>query len=633
MASQTVDLRTSDDLRRAEKNTKKDKGSSVTSRKIRWGWGIFAALVMSLLSFYPQIDLWLTRGNDWQGAYAAVLHDEETYAAYINGLISGRPRCLDPLARYEADKPLSETLFSIQFVPAYLIALPARALGLSAAQAFMILTPLIAFFSTLAIFYLLASVTGDEALAAVGALCILCFGTAASRDGIAFDWMGPAARWFGYLPFLRRYQPGASFPLFFVFVWLVWQVFTRSARGAWRASLAAGVIFAVLVFSYFFLWTAAAAWLACFTLVWLAARRTEWQLVVRRLIPIAVIGASALAGYAFMLAHRDSRMDSVQVLTATHAPDFYRLPQLIGVLVIGGLIWGLRKGWALWRDPAVLLALSLALMTIIVFNQQILTGRSIQPYHYESFIVNYVSLLAVVVASVILWRGRTQQITRRIPIWLTAVLAGAALIWGGLEVRAATSAFHMRYVAYDTFVPVAKRLTALAAEHGKSPNDRELLFTTDTHIADNVAVYAPQTLLWSTYMPVVGGLSPAEQQERFFQFSYYSGKTPKELEQELKDYNFITVTALFGYERQIPRLTNHFQWLTDEERHEKARLYADYIARFNRQRAARAALSYVLVVTQAPFDFSNLDRWYKRDSGERIGPFTLYQVQLHSTTP
>src|SRR5437773_696112 len=49
------------------------------NRKIRWRWGMLAAFAMALLSLYPQIDLWLTRGVNWQGAFAFTAYDEEMY--------------------------------------------------------------------------------------------------------------------------------------------------------------------------------------------------------------------------------------------------------------------------------------------------------------------------------------------------------------------------------------------------------------------------------------------------------------------------------------------------------------------------------------------------------------------------
>src|SRR6266498_5854672 len=116
--------------------------------EIRWRWGALAACVMTLLSVYPQLHLWFTRGEYWQHAvaYNHGLGDEVSYAAYINALVEGRPRRSDPYTGRD-DRPgvsQPESLFSIQFIPAYAIALPARVLGVSATMAFMILTPLVA---------------------------------------------------------------------------------------------------------------------------------------------------------------------------------------------------------------------------------------------------------------------------------------------------------------------------------------------------------------------------------------------------------------------------------------------------------------------------------------------------------
>src|SRR6266403_2649773 len=107
--------------------------------KIEWRWGALAALAMSIVALYPQINLWIARGSAWQGSYVLTQGDEVAYSAYINALIDGRPRRNDPFTGrdFRDSVPQKDSLCSIQFVPAYLIALPARALGISAATAFI----------------------------------------------------------------------------------------------------------------------------------------------------------------------------------------------------------------------------------------------------------------------------------------------------------------------------------------------------------------------------------------------------------------------------------------------------------------------------------------------------------------
>src|SRR5918999_5371987 len=128
----------------------------MTEPGVEWKWGALAALAMTVVALYPQINLWLARGNDWHGSYVMTQGDEVMYSAYINALIDGRPRKNDPFNGRDAvpGLPAYESLNSIQFVPAYLVALPAKAFGLTASTAFIWLLGVAAFTSTLAICWL-----------------------------------------------------------------------------------------------------------------------------------------------------------------------------------------------------------------------------------------------------------------------------------------------------------------------------------------------------------------------------------------------------------------------------------------------------------------------------------------------
>src|SRR5262245_35212266 len=96
-------------------------GAAGSNRKY-WRLATFAALTMLLLSLVPQLDLCWRRGSEWQGAYAFAHYDEDIYAAYLNGLILGRPRRSDPLVEPQHGRLPPESLFSIQFVSPYLLA-------------------------------------------------------------------------------------------------------------------------------------------------------------------------------------------------------------------------------------------------------------------------------------------------------------------------------------------------------------------------------------------------------------------------------------------------------------------------------------------------------------------------------
>jgi hypothetical protein len=56
--------------------------------------------------------------------------------------------------------------------------------------------------------------------------------------------------------------------------------------------------------------------------------------------------------------------------------------------------------------------------------------------------------------------------------------------------------------------------------------------------------------------------------------------------------------------------------------------YGRYVETFDKERAANPRLSYVITSTIGGMDLKNLERWYQRDTGERVGKFTLFRLQL-----
>ena len=95
-------------------------------------WGVGAAVTIVFLALLPQVHFCLSRGSNWEGANPVTHPDEVAYSAYLASLIRGRPRRNDPYTGRQdrTDAPQPESLFSIQMIPAYTLALPARWLGL-----------------------------------------------------------------------------------------------------------------------------------------------------------------------------------------------------------------------------------------------------------------------------------------------------------------------------------------------------------------------------------------------------------------------------------------------------------------------------------------------------------------------
>jgi hypothetical protein len=601
--------------------------------RIRWRYGLAVAAVMMFVALIPQLHFVINRGRDWHGANAITHPDEVAYSAYAAALIRNYPRRYDPYTGRGAERGAVESLFSIQLLPAYAIALPGRWLGLSASTLFIIFAPLCALASSLSIFWFLSLLTRDPRLAAGGVIFVLGLGSLAAGQGIGrhvlkLDFLIPLWLYklvaptsvYG-LPFLRQYQPSIGFPLFFVLCVLVWRALTvpNNRRSALYAALA-GLTFIALVFCYFFLWTAAAAWMACIAVLWLAFRHAEWK---RLLTIVGVTGAVALPAIIFyfvLLSHRAPTVDSAQALVLTHRPDLWRPPEIGSLIVLLMLAVGAWRRVFQWTDPIHLFAASVAMMVFAVFNQQVVTGRSLQPIHYEWFIGNYAFLVSVVLTAKLCWRTQMPNVLTNKRI---AAIACFALVWGLGEVWLAASFAWNRNRDNDEFRPVAARLNSLPTEERAGT-----VLVSDLPLADRLPTDAPQPVLWAPRMLVFPGVTDREDRERFFRQLYYLGFDERKIWSELDkaDWNFYA--GLFPYSRLAPVVTGNASLITPDEIRPQINDYLNYAASFDRARAAAPPLSYVVVPASQQFDFRNLDRWYQRGNGETIGAFVVYRVKL-----
>lgn len=604
---------------------------------MRWRLGILAATALTLLALYPQFALIAKRGNQWNGSYAYFSQDEIAYSAYVNALIKGRPRRNDPYTGRDdaqGSQQQYESLFSIQFFPAYLTALPARALGLSATTMFILLTILVAFTSTLAVFWLIALVTNDEKLAATGALVVLCLGTFAILYApLRLLFGGDTTFTFEYFPFLRRYVPGVPFPFFFIFCALVWRAFESESKRAQLANIImAGAVFALLVFSYFYLWTAAAAWLACLAILWLIARPEGYGSVVKLFGMFGLLASAALVPYFILLANRAPTMDTVQLLALSHAPDFSRSSIKLGLIVCALIAYGAWRGHLRWRERSVLFTAAFALTPLIVFNQQVITGRSLQPLHYELYIAKYLALIALILTITLIWRGRAREQSPRFPRRALICASLVALAWGMIETMVEAQRHAWASLDRDEAQVIVKRLADMSQAVAPGGLDtRSMVLYVNLDHADISPVRAPQPVLWSPHVPAFSGVTLEENRERIYQYLYYTGEDLKIDERQfetLEHRKKYLIHSLIEWGHNDPAWTVNWKQITAADVRAALQAYANYASNFSRTQAANPALSFVVIQTEAPPDFSNLDRWYERDAGERVGRFTLYRVKL-----
>jgi hypothetical protein len=570
----------------------------------RWRLGLIAATIVAVVTSIPQLNLMIKQGSSWQGSYALMDFDELVYSGYLNAVINGRPRRNNPHLATQSDQHDSgESFFSIQFLPAFVVALPARALGISASTAFILLTPLMAFVSSLAIFWLLLQITRNESTAALGTLFVLFCGRLVSESPFV------SAQYYSSFAFLRRYVPAVPFPLFFLFCGFVWHSFVEKSK-AW--ALSAGLMLALLMYSYFYLWTAAAAFLVCLTILWLVAYRDNWRVIAKSILVLATIALAGLLPYLYLLSLRAKTLDEDQALTFSRMPDFFRVPELLGFTLLLVLTVYVRRGRINWRSPEVLFATACAATPFVVFNQQVLTAVSLQSFHYEQFIINYVVLVGLVLTYHLVW----SHLRIRPVIWaIFAVCIGLAT---ALKEAHDNSALNVRR---DQARPVFERL--------QQSNVYGFALFNNSLLAASAVTDSSLPQLWTPNMHFYGGVSSAERVERFYQYLYLLGVEPQTFAHDLET-NPQVRAAVFGLRRVNTALTRIFTPVSAEEIRMQVESYSAYVHNFSSQQASRWPLAYVVTIGDGSYDFTNLDRWYTRGSAEAVGDCVIYTVHLKS---
>lgn len=595
----------------------------------RWRLALPVAVISTLLSVYPVLHMRVAKGSDWHGSFPYLQPDELPYAAYLNAIVHGRSRRNNPYTgdQDQVDAPFAESSYSIQFPPAYAAAGIARVFGLSTSATFVVLMVLAAFSSALVLYWVILSLTDNERLAAAGALFILCLGSVPTLWGLLQIVRGLAPD-FVHFRFLRRYVPALAFPILFAFCGLVWRILTARRTSSWIAVLLASLAFSLLVFSYFFYWTAALAWLACIGLVWFIGRPEGWQRGVKLLGVVFVLGGISLLPYSWLMNKRARDQDVAGLLAHTHAPDFLRVPLLASVMLLVLLIVCHKYGFLRLRDRSTLFAVSFLALPFLLFNQQVITGLSLQSTHYEVFVANYGVLLALTLIAGIVFRNPGIRARKYFSVSLVAATL-VAVAWGTFEVGRSTAKYAPAFIIRDDATPAAKRLAELDDEQKTNP---QIVLATDPVVADYLPTVAPQAQFWAQHMYVFAGVTASQDRQRLLQFLYYTGvhfegigeRQFADLEPRRKMY----FTALMGRSRTDRSLTNIWKPIGPEEYENAQRTFTDFVASFDRERATHPTLSYVLTSTDQPLDFSRLDKWYQRDGGERLGKFVLYRVKL-----
>lgn len=419
----------------------------------------FVALLIGFIYGLPHIFFMLSLGAEYKGVPMLQTPNEDSYLARIQEIRDGHGALGSPFFfEYKDAPPLAPPTGE------WLYALPSLVFNVSPSSVLMsskfILPPVL----FLLIYALMFRLTGSGSLPskwsaiACGLLIVLGYDLVDYRSLLSY--LSGDASPGSFLLWARPVNPILGAIFLFSFLNCVF-LLVRGTERQKSALFAGGVSLALMFASYFFSWGIALSVLAALCILFLL--RKEYRLAGRLslIVPIG-IALAAPYWYAAWGAGRSPLYEESVLrsgLFLTHYPLQNKL--LVATLAFCALVlcfdaWlkrrkGLQFHFEIWH----VFTLALLLGGLWAYSQQIVTGRTIWPYHF----VQYTIPLSIVVFFALL-HHIVREWNRY--VWGTSIIGSvAASLIFGVYVQASTyENAYPRYVRAQAYVPLFERLNA-----------------------------------------------------------------------------------------------------------------------------------------------------------------------------
>lgn len=596
---------------------------------------ILTGLIIAGFAIYPQIELLMGCENKCNNIYAISDFDEPFYAAYLQSLIDGKPRRNSPFSGTvdSSETPQKESYLSIQFLATYPLVFLAQTFNLSISQLMILCSLIVSFLSGLIIYWLFYLFTKDDISSLVATLFILFLGNLVGGQGATSTlFSSDGVHYFNSLIFLRRYVPAISFPALFLFIIFVWKLFTTDSNSTkHKSAILAFCSFTFCVYTYFYIWTTAFAWFFSFVFLYSIFNYEKLKENSKLLLGLGLSFVGILIPYFILVFNRQQHIDSALFINFTREPDFWRLPETISYISTASIFIFAKFRMVELKDPKIIFLLSLNLVTVVVFNQQIITGRSLQPFHYQFFSVNYLVTFSVFFLIYTLLKQLLTVDRLRLVITL---LVSLPICVGIFDTVVGSTSFTSLNLTRDNLIPLSDRIKEIVkTPEFKTQNQNSVVLTFDFakpsyFYGSEIPALSSQPILWSLHLNLMTDISPQEDKNRLKQFLYYQNVDGNQLRNNLNQKNTLISLGFFGGERISDIYTGKVNQITSEEIDKVIDDYQSFTQNFSYQNAQKPLLSFVLANRKVENDFTNLDRWYQRNEGEEFGEFILYQVKL-----
>ena len=371
-----------------------------SARPTPWRWAVAVALslVVAMVYSYSDARFILSLGDRYQGIAMTATPDELIYLGRIKALYKGHPWTINNFYNREhAGDP-----WVLGVLGENVTAAIGRALGLSVVHLDFLMSAVL----PVILFWLCWRLTVDlgggsrMGLLAAGAI-LFSYYWLTPKMGAVLDLLKGQGRAHA-LWFLRPISPQFNHVVLLATLVASWRALTRVSWG-WVAL--AGTLFGVLFYAFVYHWTFVAAGVGLFGVVaWWRGERTTFARCVALLLLGGLLSIPYWQNVLAVIAHPGfSHLEMRAGVVHTRAP----LIPWVHIVLIAAVAAG---GFFCGRGREARFSLAFLAGGLLCLNQQLVTGRLLQPSHWQNYANK--TMLLIALAAAVGWFVTSKRLPR-----------------------------------------------------------------------------------------------------------------------------------------------------------------------------------------------------------------------------
>lgn len=579
--------------------------NSFTQFLIRHKTAIVLAILTSLIVAAPQVYFRIQHAYD--GVYQGIeLLPDAPRSALVREIQDGHLNLGNAYYKDGKDDP-----YLWQPLQPMAVAFLGELFGLDINNTLLLSRFALSFLTFLLLYGFVLLLSKDKLVALSSASLLLLADLLLSFSGLSqlLHGMGPGT----FIQLARPVDPAMTYIPLFGFLIVFWLYYQKRD---YRWGIASAVILGLNFYNYFYSWTYLYAFGSLLVLIYLLQKK--WREAVR--LGSVFFGALIIAIPYFINMYRASLYPTFAEVSARFGVVATHAPLSVGVLVIVALVV-FFLGFPRADRERYFFGLALLLTPFITMNQQIITGKIMQPDHYHWFFQKPIAIIFILVTLFYLFSRQGPDFYKK----AIAVCIITASVTAGAFAQATAYFYDARdggaiAIERQQYGPVMKWLSAHA--------EKESVVLANNELSHLTVIYTPLNVFY--HRVVANSLAATKERllEVIFAFYRLRGVGKKEARDVFFAERGFISTSIYGiYYREA---LGSYEAIPDEKIEEALALYVNTLAIPTPEWLQRTFKKYdvsYLIWDKKTDPLWNLDRYPFLTKVAEFGEVSIYQTQ------